>query len=162
MWRGGCSQDMWVYVGWVWRGEDKIDLKDDFKPSNTKWKEVCVCVCVWRTGVDRGIILRSPTWRNLIQGNEGMPFLCFRCPGCANNPCQQRWCYLQHKQTSLIACFNSLNIMLFSLLVCLFVFPGEKFINKLLNEFLFPASKLIFESTTNKVKVDPQADYNPK
>ena len=52
--------------------------------------------------------------------------------------------------------------MLFSLLVCLFVFPGEKFINKLLNEFLFPASKLIFESTTNKVKVDPQADYNPK
>ena len=44
-----------------------------------------------------------------------------------------------------------------------FVLPsGDKFINKLLTEFLFPASKLILESTTNNVKLDPQADYNPK
>ncbi|XP_071800380.1 ubiquitin carboxyl-terminal hydrolase 24-like isoform X2 [Asterias amurensis] len=39
---------------------------------------------------------------------------------------------------------------------------GKQLIDTLLNDYLFPASKLILESSSNPDKLNPQAEYNPK
>ena len=47
-------------------------------------------------------------------------------------------------------------------LIFVILLPGKQLIDTLLNDYLFPASKLILESSSNPDKLNPQAEYNPK